>query len=178
MWHDRLRASQDTERGDRFFDNVPGVYVFSDDKKEKAWGYSPGVPLGQIGAWWSLRWEVFVHRTMKIVKQGTGQWIQPEGSVRLAALWVCCRTHENMENVTEIQERGSPNGKLTQRSCGRRSSRDQTWKVREHQRRGSTWAEARATSALGVGRGGTLVVLPVEVKQVRTRSATRRFRRK
>lgn len=134
--------------------------------------------LVRSGAWWSLRWEVFVHRTMKIVKKGTGQWIQPEGSVRLAALWVCCRTHENMENVTEIQERGSPNGKLTQRSCGRRSSRDQTWKVREHQRRGSTWAEARATSALGVGRGGTLVVLPVEVKQVRTRSATRRFRRK
>lgn len=37
---------------------------------------------------WSVLWEVMADKSARVVKRGMGQWIQPEHSVHLVALWV------------------------------------------------------------------------------------------
>lgn len=105
MYHGKLWASSDAEGVDRFFVNTPGVYVFAGDRKEKGVGLRAQRSLRRRGELWSTCWEAHIGRTMRIVKKGADQWSQPEGSLRLAALWVGGGTHENMANRSEIQER-------------------------------------------------------------------------
>lgn len=110
-------------------------------------GYARGVHLGWSRAWWSTCWEVFVDRTMRIMKKGTEQWVQPECSVRLAALWVRCRAHENMENGAEIQERWVPEREAHPEKFW---TENQQREEREGQRRGVDEAQNLAGSSSDV----------------------------
>jgi len=55
-----------------------------------------------------MGWEVRVDRAEQVTKKNTDQWIQRDGSVRLAALWLCGRRHEDMEPGAELNEAWNP----------------------------------------------------------------------
>ena len=104
MYHGRLAASCDAERGDRFFPEAPGVYCHGDGNKEKALNYTRFVPLCRDGVVWSAKWELRVDRADRVAVKKTDQWVQPERSVQLAALWVCGKPYADLEAGLEIQE--------------------------------------------------------------------------
>ena len=118
MYHGKLAASHDAELGHRFFEGLPGVYVFRDDLRAKAEPYAHFVPLFQDGVFWSAVWEVFVDRSARVPlsKVRTDQWAQEERSVRLAALWVCGRTHDRMEAGARFAERWHPEHEVNPRA--------------------------------------------------------------
>ena len=59
---------------------------------------------------WAKKWEVRVERTRKVKKDtgSTNQWIQEEGSVVLAALWLCGRRYEDMKKGSSFNEVWNP----------------------------------------------------------------------
>lgn len=110
MFHGRLRASNSASGGDRFWKEAPGVYCHKDGTKDKAQSYVRWVPLCRDGVFWSTYWELRVDRTDRVgmAKFKTDQWVQREGSVRLAALWVQGCTYEDMQGGYEVQEVWDP----------------------------------------------------------------------
>jgi len=110
MYHGKLAASRNAERGERLLKNLPGVYVHKDGTMDKVLNYARFVPLCRDGVFWCTKWELQVDRADRIdrSKHGTDQWVQEERSVRLVALWVLGRTHETMEEGFEVQEAWEP----------------------------------------------------------------------
>ena len=106
MYHGRLAASCNAERGDRFFEGAPGVYCHGDVNKAKALNYVRFVPLFRDGVVWIAMWELRVDRADRVAvsSKKTDQWVQPERSVRLAALWVCGKRYDDLDLGWEIQE--------------------------------------------------------------------------
>jgi hypothetical protein len=100
MYHRKLWESR--EGGDRFFPGKPGVYFHKDGTAAKVANYMRFVHLFGDGVFWAAKWEVRVDRTDRVSKSGTDQWVQKERSVRLAALWLLGRRHENMERSDEV----------------------------------------------------------------------------
>ena len=98
LYDGRLRASKDKDRGERFFDGTPGVYVHKDGTVCKSENYVRFVPLCNDGVFWATKWEVRVDRKLKVDKNGTDQWVQKEEGVRLYALWICGRTYDQMRS--------------------------------------------------------------------------------
>jgi len=108
MFHKGLTASDDVERGDRFFSRAPGVYCHKDGTCKKTLNYMRLVPLCRDGVFWGALWEVRVDRSDRIAVTKTDQWVQRERSIRLAALWLFGRTIENMIPGLEISEVWDP----------------------------------------------------------------------
>lgn len=103
MYHGKLFASKDAERGDRFSEKAPGVYVHKDGSGAKAGNYVRWVPLFSDGIFWAVKWELRVDRSDRVPPgPGTDQWVQEERSVRLAALWICGRKYEDQMDGEEI----------------------------------------------------------------------------
>merc|ERR1719166_212370 len=105
MYHGRLEESKDQGRGDRFWSEAPGVYCHKDETKDKALNYIRWVPLCRDGVFWCTHWELRVDRSDRVgmAKFKTDQWVQPERSVQLAALWITGRTFEDMVQGHEVQ---------------------------------------------------------------------------
>jgi hypothetical protein len=101
-------ASKSRARGERFFADAPGIYVFRDDLEHKAQSYMRFVPLFRDGVLWASQWEVLVDRSRKVSKKGTDQWIQQEGSVQLKALWLYGRRAQDLETGWDWQENWDP----------------------------------------------------------------------
>merc|ERR1712087_918323 len=64
--------------------------------------------MGDDGVFWAAKWEVKVNRMEKVPKKSTDQWIQRTGSVRLKALWLCGKRHEDMEDGYEFSDVWNP----------------------------------------------------------------------
>ena len=87
-----LKANLDTHR-----DDLLGVWAFGDTKKEWADSYSEWTDLFHDGIFWRIKWEIFVDRSRRVGgHRRPHQWLQPEESVVLAALWVAGRAFEQM----------------------------------------------------------------------------------
>ena len=108
MYHGRLNASCDREKGERFFPDKPGVYVHKDVTAHKAENYTRFVELFQDGVFWCAKWEVRVDRSDRIVVEHTDQWVQEERSVRLAALWLCGYNYLDMDYGWEVSSGWNP----------------------------------------------------------------------
>jgi len=108
MYHGRLFASSVAERGDRFHDSAPGVYVHKDATCAKTGNYFRFVPLCRDGVFWAALWEVMVDRADRFPVKGTDQWVQHERSVKLKALWLAGCTYEGMEPGWEVSEVWDP----------------------------------------------------------------------
>ena len=91
-------------QGHRHFLNTPGIYVHNEDNSVLAENYIRFTPLCDDGVFWAAKWEVRVERTRQVEKitGRTNQWIQKEGSVVLAALWLCGRRYEDMKSDTNL----------------------------------------------------------------------------
>merc|ERR1719506_2271552 len=102
VYHGKLFESRDKAHGERHFDGIPGVYVHKDRTRNKAESYIRFVDLCKDGIFWAVKWEVRVDRKRALdLNKNTDQWVQPEDSVRLVALWICGRT------VTQSRENDS-----------------------------------------------------------------------
>eukprot|EP00928_Gymnodinium_smaydae_P079890 TRINITY_DN63721_c0_g1_i1.p1 TRINITY_DN63721_c0_g1~~TRINITY_DN63721_c0_g1_i1.p1 ORF type:complete len:508 (+),score=44.97 TRINITY_DN63721_c0_g1_i1:42-1526(+) len=108
MYHGRLLGSRDAERGDRFFERAPGVYVHKDATCHKTGNYFRFVPLFQDGVFWAALWEVMVDRSDRVAVSGTDQWVQQERSVRLRNLWLVGCDYQHMQNGWEVTEKWDP----------------------------------------------------------------------
>ena len=105
MYHGELFESCDKSRGDRFFDGAPGIHVHKDGTSQKAENYMRFVPLSADGVFWAVKFGVRVNREERVkVPNKTDQWVQKAGSVRLAALWVCGRNGDQMQNVWPVRK--------------------------------------------------------------------------
>ena len=109
MYHGRLFESRKKNEGDRILDDLPGVYVHQDKARHKAEGYCRWKDLCGDQVFWATMWQVLVDRKQaKKPKRRTDQWVQPEGSVRLTALWLCGRTAEQMQEGTHVDQKWIP----------------------------------------------------------------------
>merc|ERR1711976_504679 len=102
MYHGRLFASCDTERGKRFFGDAPGVYCHKDGTCRKTGNYVRFVPLCRDGFFWAALWEVQVDRNDRILAKNTDQWVQHERSVKLSALWLIGCSYQHMAQGWEV----------------------------------------------------------------------------
>jgi len=103
LYHGQLCESRDASRGDRFFEGAPGVYLHKDGKYQKAENYMRFVPLFGNGAYYASVFEVYADRSDKVhTFNGTDQWVNRARSVRLGALWLCCRTKQEMVAGDEV----------------------------------------------------------------------------
>ena len=103
-----LAPSCDAEEGHRYFAGAPGVYMHKDKTAHKADNYTRFSPLCDDGVFWATKWELRVDRTRRVIKNDTDQWVQREDSVRLVALWLCGRRHEEMTPGEEFSEAWNP----------------------------------------------------------------------
>ena len=108
MYHGRLFASCDAERGERFFRQAPGVYLHKDATCKKTGNYFRFVPLCNDGVFWAALWEVMIDRADRIVVKHSDQWVQPERSVKLVALWLVGCQYEHMQSGWEVSEAWNP----------------------------------------------------------------------
>lgn len=109
MYHRKIMPSADESRGDRFHESCPGVYVFSEARRSKAMGYSRFVQLFGDGTFWACMWEVRVDRACRFaLSKVSDQWVQPEPSVHLEALWLCARGYDEMDVSWPVQEAWDP----------------------------------------------------------------------
>ena len=74
----------------------------------KAENYMRFTPLCEDGHFWAAKWELRVVRAEHRHKKGTDQWVQPSGNVKLAALWLCGRRHEDMKSGAELSDAWNP----------------------------------------------------------------------
>ena len=100
LCHGCLFASCDKSSGHTFFEGCPGVYCHQ--KSSKANNYLRYCALCDDGVFWAAKWELRVDRSDCVVKRDTDQWIQPQRSVRLAALWLSGLTCDEMEGGWEV----------------------------------------------------------------------------
>jgi len=54
------------------------------------------------GYYWACLWELRVDRAWRRCLRASDQWVQPRGSCRLAALWLCSRCPAQMQNGCEV----------------------------------------------------------------------------
>lgn len=108
LYHGRLAASSDPDRGERFFSSAPGVYVHKTGTAKKIGNYMRFVELCRDGVFWAASWYVWVDRSDRVPKSKTDQWIQRERSVHLAGLYLCGTTYENMQSGWEVSEVWDP----------------------------------------------------------------------
>ena len=108
MYHGRLAPSCDASRGHRFFAGCPGVYVHKDSTAHKVGNYTRFVPLCSDGIFWAAKWELQVDRSDRVPAGKTDQWVQEERSVRLVAFWLCGKTHQDMQDGSEVCEVWDP----------------------------------------------------------------------
>ncbi len=66
MFHGRLAASCDLERGDRFFAECPGVYCHKDATRFKAEFYASFAELCRDSVYWCCLWELNVDRADRV----------------------------------------------------------------------------------------------------------------
>ena len=95
-------------KGVRQLTNKPGVYVHKDSTQHKANNYMCFVPLMGDGVFWAVKWELRVNRQVFVPNPGSDQWVQPEGSSKLAALWVCGRNAAQMQNGDAVSWQWMP----------------------------------------------------------------------
>ena len=96
MFHGSLLESSDSSRGERFA--LPGIYLHKDALNDRVLNYARFAPMFQDGVFWAAVWEVWVDRSDRTDRSRTpgNHWIQPERSVRLAALWLACCRYEDL----------------------------------------------------------------------------------
>jgi len=94
----------------RVLSNIHGVYVHDDDTAAKAENYMRWVPLCGDGVFWAAKWEVQVKKELRVrvKRRKTDQWILPEHAVDLVALWICCRSPDEMENGVPVSRAWDP----------------------------------------------------------------------
>jgi len=100
LCHGCLFASCDKSSGHTFFEGCPGVYCHQNSSKAN--NYLRYCALCDDGVFWAAKWELRVDRSDCVVKRDTDQWIQPQRSVRLAALWLSGLTCDEMEGGWEV----------------------------------------------------------------------------
>ena len=84
-------------RGERFLHGAPGVYLHNDANRDEADYYCKIVKLEPKGLFYAATWQVMVNRQGCVkVPRPTDQWVQRAYGVKLRALWLCCRTPEEM----------------------------------------------------------------------------------
>ncbi len=88
--------------GRRILDGRPGVYMMSDTKKDKAINYARPVCLNDDGVGYRALWQVMTDRTDKR-SSGNDQWIAPQRSVKLVALWVRVELYNDMVVGDDLQ---------------------------------------------------------------------------
>ena len=67
MYHGRLYASRDAERGERFCKGAPGVYLHKEATRDKVDFYMRYTPFLRDGVFWAARWEARVDRSDRVV---------------------------------------------------------------------------------------------------------------
>ena len=76
---------------------APGVYLRSDAKRDKADYYCRFVKLEPEGLFYAVKFEVMVNRQGCVkVPRPTDQWVQRAYGGKLIALWIRCRTSDEM----------------------------------------------------------------------------------
>jgi hypothetical protein len=108
VYHGELLESNDEDVGQRYLTGAPGVYLHEDKNLHKVWYYQRYVPLCGDGVFWAVRWEVRADRSDVVKKKGTDQWIQRARGVRLAALWVCGRSVNDMQAMEPFSSSWDP----------------------------------------------------------------------
>ena len=109
LYSKKLRQSADKGRGERCLANVSGVYCHKDGTASKAENYMRYVPLFGDGTFWAAKWEVRVDKSTRVkVPTTTDQWVFPEEGVRLAALWICGRTANEMVPGAAVSREWDP----------------------------------------------------------------------
>ena len=70
-----------------------------DSLRDKAESYCRFVQLDpSVGLLTAVMWELLAHRDFRVTtRRQTDEWVQQLAGVRLAALWVCVRTVDEME---------------------------------------------------------------------------------
>ena len=107
MWQGKLRSSGPQWEGSRITAGARGVYCFKDDLRMMAFDYSHWVPLCRDGIFWRTAWELRVDRSVGCTVSKS-HWVQPEGSVRMVALWVQCVPWYEMEQQCDYQQWWDP----------------------------------------------------------------------
>jgi len=108
LYHGKLFASCDADRGDRFFGKAPGVYLHKNQTAFKTANYFRFVPLCQDGVFWAAMFGVMVDRADRVPVQKTDQWVQPERSVRLACLYLAGARYQDMQPGWEVSQAWDP----------------------------------------------------------------------
>jgi hypothetical protein len=88
--------------GRRILDGRPGVYMMPSERKEKALFYARPVCLNDDGVVYRALWEVVTDRHDR-KSSGNDQWIAPQRSVKLVALWVRIEKYKDMTKGDELQ---------------------------------------------------------------------------
>ena len=73
-----------------------GVYCHGGKSARKADNYMVFQQVFSDGAWWGAKFELLVDRECGM-KAGD-QWVQPADSIQIIALWLCGRSHTEMQN--------------------------------------------------------------------------------
>ena len=82
-----LKASEDTTRGDQFFDGMPGAYSHKDKNAHLANSYMICTSLpGREGQFWKFCFEVV--QNTRFTQTKNGQFIIPRDQVKLKYLWM------------------------------------------------------------------------------------------
>ena len=104
LYHGQLIESRDPRR---LVNNKRGVYCFPDTLWYKALFYARFVPLCIDGNFWAATLELLVDPSQK-VPAPTKQHIYKSSGVKIAALWVCGRTPDEMENQARVAREWKP----------------------------------------------------------------------
>ncbi len=103
LYSGALRGSFSKDRGERFFEGAPGVYVHSDVNKDKAEDYIRWVTFCNNGVFWASKLEVEVDRQRRVkAPRRTDQWVQEVNIVCIVAVWIGGRTTDQMQNGDEV----------------------------------------------------------------------------
>ena len=108
MYYGELFVSDDIDKGHRFLEGRPGIYVHSTAFAKKAENYTRFTPLCDDGVMWSAKWEVKVDKSREIHNRTNEQWVQTPGSVRLVALWLCGYRYEELPNGVQVSRAWNP----------------------------------------------------------------------
>ena len=93
MYHEQLQESN-------IRSNLRGVWCYKAAMFHKATAFAVFENVFSNGHWWGVLLELMVDRD---VGRSVGdRWVQPFDSVRLQALWICGRNHDEMMNGTAM----------------------------------------------------------------------------
>ena len=97
LYHDEMLESNTEGHMKK---NLQGVYCHKADTAHKAENYMVFEDVGSNGHWWAAMLELSVDRS--VGRTVGDQWVQPADSVVLRQLWVCGRTHEQMQDSSSF----------------------------------------------------------------------------